>query len=273
MLNPHFLPHVLFVFPILNVLIALYQVFLFIHLPGALGLAIITLTIIIRLLVSPFLKAQQEMTKKMQDVKPHMDKLNEKHKGDAKRLQEEQMKLYKEHGVNPAAGCLPAIVQIFVFWALYRSLFTLFNPQFKVSEIISQINDIAIYKPFLAFLKVTTIDPSFFGLNLALTPAKSGLWYYYLIPVITALLQYFQTQAMTANMNQPQTAIVKKGKDDKKDTKDTAGDFQKAMNVQMKYILPVLIGYFSFTFPVGLALYWNVFSIFSIIQYRKMNQK
>jgi len=135
------------------------------------------------------------------------------------------------------------------------------------AKLISEINNV-LYFPFL---KITTIDPWFFGFNLALTPAKSKLWFYYLIPVVTGILQYLQTQA-----TMPAPAPVKEAaKDDrqKEEKKDGASDFQTAMNTQMKYMFPLMIGYFAYSLPVGLSLYWNIFSIFSIIQYRQMKKK
>ena len=58
-----------------------------------------------------------------------------------------------------------------------------------------------------------------------------------------------------------------------KGKKDESGDFQKAMNTQMKFMFPIMIGWFSYTLPTGLSLYWNVFSLFSIMQGRTINPK
>src|SRR5690348_3630517 len=92
--------------PILNLLVAFYKFFLLIHLPGAFGFAIITLTVLIRFLLHPFFKKQIETAKKMQEMKPHLDKLQAKHKDDPKKLQAEQLKLYQQAGINPASGCV-----------------------------------------------------------------------------------------------------------------------------------------------------------------------
>lgn len=268
MLEPNFF-NTTFVFPILNLLVFFYKIFLFIKIPGAFGFAIIALTAFIRLLLHPFFKQQLETSKKMQDLKPHLDRLSHKHKDDKKRLQEEHMKLYQQAGINPATGCLFMIVQIPVFIALYNTL-SLFLLNGNAAKIISQINKVLYHSA----LKIQTIDPWFFGFNLALSPAKSGLWYYYTMPILTALLQYLQTQAMTpASSPTPEVNEVKKNISGVGDKKDDSGDFQKAMNMQMKYIFPLMIGYFSYTLPVGLSLYWNIFSLFSIIQYKKMQSK
>ncbi len=260
MLKPTFF-NTIFVIPILNLLVGLYHLFSLARIPGAFGFAIIGLTVLVRLVLHPFFKQQMETAKKMQDLKPHLDRLSQKHKTEPKRLQEEQMKLYQQAGINPASGCLFMIIQIPVFIALYNTL-NLFLTNGNAQKVLVEINKV-LYHPIL---KITSINPWFFGFNLALAPSKAGLWYYYLIPVITAVLQYFQATVTTPPSPEP----VKKEANDKKT--DTSEDFQKAFSTQMKYIFPLMIGWFSYNLPVGLALYWNIFSLFSIIQYRKINK-
>lgn len=250
----------IFFHPIINLLVFFYKVLNYLKIPGDFGFSIILLTALIRLLLHPFFKQQLETSKKMSDLKPHLDRLSKKHKNDAKKLQAEQMKLYQQAGINPASGCLFMIIQIPVFIALYNTLQKfLLNAGPKA---IAEINKML----YSNSLHIKTINPWFFGFNLAESPAKAGQWYYYLIPVITALLQYLQTQA-----TMPQTTSVAGSVSDK--TSEDKGDFQKAMNTQMKFIFPLMIGWFSYTLPVGLSLYWNIFSLFSIIQYRKMSSK
>lgn len=250
----------IFFYPTVNLLLLFYKAFISIGLPGAFGFAIVGLTLTVRLILHPFFKQQMDTTKKMQDIKPHMDALSVKHKDDKKKLQEEQMKLYQQAGINPAAGCIFMIVQIPVFIALYNSLNLFLTANTKAG--LLAINKIA-YSPMLY---VSSIDPYFLGFNLTMSPQKSGMWFYYIIPIVTAILQYFQVQ--TTMPSQP-----KKDKNDKKDEKkNDAGDFQSAMNTQMKFIFPLMIGWFSYTLPVGLSLYWNIFSIFSIMQSRLMKK-
>ena len=257
MLSPSFFNSV-FVFPILNLLVLLYKSFLFIKLPGAFGFAIIGLTMIIRGLFNPFFKKQMETSKKMADLKPHLDKLSEKHKDDKKQLQAEQMKLYQQAGINPTSGCLFMIIQIPVFIALYNTL-SLFLV--NGTKAISQINQV-LYSPML---KIASLDSWFFGFDLTKTPKNAGMWIYYLVPVVTGLLQYLQAQATMP----PSSAHATAGKQNIGGKEDNSADFQKAMSTQMKYLFPVMIGWFAFTLPVGLSLYWNVFSLFSIIQYQQ----
>lgn len=262
MLDPNFF-NIVLIYPTINVLVAFYKVIQQAGIPGALGFAIILLTVLIRFLLHPFFKQQMHTSMRMQELKPHLDTLSKKHKGDAKKLQQEQMRLYQEAGINPMAGCLFAIVQIPIFIGLYNTL-NLILSHGTGKEVVQQINKV-LYNPMLT---ISSIDPWFLGFNLALSPAKSGLWYYYLLPVITALLQYFQ--AKTTFMAPPAKKDVEKP-GEKKET-STSDDFQKAMNTQMKYFFPVMIGYFSYTLPVGLSLYWNIFSIFSIIQHAHMKK-
>jgi len=268
MLNPNFFNTYL-VFPILNLLILFYKVFLFVKLPGAFGFAIIALTAFVRLLFQPFFKKQMETAAKMQELKPHLDKLSEKHKNDKKQLQQEQMKLYQQAGINPASGCLFMIIQIPIFIALYNTL-SLFFRNGDLTKVIAGINKVL----YASFLKITTIDPWFFGFNLAVTPKQSGVWYYLLIPLVTGLLQYFQAVSMTPPAQDKKGLSLDKDSPYKKqEKKDDGGDFQKAMSTQMKFMFPLMIGWFSYTLPTGLSLYWNIFSLFSIIQGRKLKVK
>ena len=253
-----------FAHPILNLLVVFYKLFLFIKLPGAFGFAIIALTVAVRLLFQPFFQKQIETAKKMQELKPHLDNLSSKHKNDQKQLQAEQLKLYQQHGINPTSGCLVMIIQLPVFIALYNTL-NLFLLNGHAEKTITAINKVL----YFSFLKIDSINSWFFGLDLVKTPKQAGDWYYLLIPLITGLLQYFQAQ-----VSMPQTTGKEVVKFDDKGKKiESQGDFQKAMNTQMKYMFPVMIGWFSYTLPIGLALYWNIFSIMGIMQYKKVNNK
>ncbi len=253
-----------FFYPITNLLLMFYKIFLVIRIPGAFGFSIIVLTVLVRMLLHPFFKQQLETAKKMQELKPHLDRLSEKHKKEPQKLQQEQMKLYQEAGINPASGCLFMILQMPIFIALYQALYEPFKHG-SMAAAVQQLNKIAY-----SFSKISTIDPWFFGLNLALSPSKADSLIYYAVPVITAILQYYQVKLSTPQI-QSQVQDASKDRTDKK--ADTGGDFQKAMNTQMKFIFPLMIGWFSYTLPVGLSLYWNIFSIFSIVQYGKINTK
>jgi len=261
----------LFIEPILNILVFFHNLFVTVGIPGAFGFAIITITIAIRFLLHPFFEKQMKTAQVMKELKPQLDALQKKFKKEPQKLQKEQLKLYQEAGINPASGCLFAIIQMPIIFGLYQTLqlFLQFDKNGDAIK-IKEIND-KLYFPYLAVQK---IDPHFFMFNLAYSPAQAGLWHYYLIPVVTAGLQYWQSKiTLTAN---PMTDISPMKEDDKKSEKkesSTSDEFQKAMSTQMKYFFPIMIGYFSYTLPIGLSIYWNAFSLFSIIQHYISHRK
>jgi YidC/Oxa1 family membrane protein insertase len=95
---------------------------LFYQLIGNYGWAIILLTIVTRIPFIPLINKSQKSMKKMQDIQPKMAEVREKYKKDPQRMQKEMMELYKTHKVNPVGGCLPMLLQIPVFFALYKIL-------------------------------------------------------------------------------------------------------------------------------------------------------
>ncbi len=258
--------NLLLVNPILNILVALYKAFEWLHIPGPLGFAVIGLPLVIRLILYPLMAAQLRSAKKMAKIKPHMDALAAKHKGDKTALQQAQLALYKEHGVNPAAGCLPLLIQMPVLIALYGVFNQVLNNG-NLAKVVEDINKV-VYHPALA---LNQLDLNFLGVNLGIKPSQyqtHGYWLL-LIPIITAGLQYWQTKLMMPPaQKKPETSgndIVKK----EKPPEDTAADMQK----QMAIITPLMFGYFALQFPLGLALYWNVFGIFGIIQQIAINKE
>src|ERR1035437_5240103 len=158
--------HNLLYVPIINLLVVLYHAISFVHIPYALGFAIITLTIVIRLLLYPLMNSQLKASKKMQDLNPHLKNLKEKHKNGAKMLQSETMKLYKEHGVNPAAGCLAVIIQLPLIRALYAALQLIVKPGVATLKTINTM----LYSDSLKLVKPW--DVNFFTLPLAQKPSE-----------------------------------------------------------------------------------------------------
>ncbi|MBI4130838.1 YidC/Oxa1 family membrane protein insertase, partial [Candidatus Roizmanbacteria bacterium] len=231
--------------------------------PGALGWAIILMTFTIRGALSPLTNKQMESAQKMQSLKPHLDELQKKHGKDKKKYQEEQLKLFQQHGVNPAAGCLPTLIQFPFIIALYQMFFRVLTNG-NLQETVDSINKI-VYTPFL---RIEALDLSFFGLNLAVKPSawREIGWWLLLIPVITGVLQWIQTKQLAAQQ-MPTTAPVQSEKKDKKKESDMVQDLQK----QMMLMMPVMIGIFSYQFPVGLSLYWNTFTLLSLKNKKKTN--
>lgn len=253
--------------PIINILIAIYSAFSFMHIPYALGFAIIGLTVVIRFIMYPLTTSQLKASIKMQKVVPYLSKIKEKYKGDSKKIQEETMRLYREHGVNPAAGCLPIIIQMPIIWALYSVLQRMVS--LKSDAVIAEVNKIAYFD----FLKLSNVwDPSFFGLPLGEMPSKlmsTAGPLILLVPILTGVLQFILSKMMIpakTGVAVLEKNIEQKAPVDKKD----AGDFASAFQTQSMFIFPVMIGFFSFGFPIGLSLYWNTFTLFGIIQQYKI---
>lgn len=268
MFDPNNLFNAILIIPILNILIGLYRLLLVLGIPGALGFSVVGLTVIIRLLLNPLTATQLKSTQKLGKLKPELDKLTAAFKHDKQRLHQEQLNLYKKAGINPAAGCLPLLVQMPILIALYNLFFQLLNAN-DSTIVVDAINKV-VYHPILS---ITRLDLSFFGLNLASKPnqwQQLGVWLL-AIPVVTALLQYWQTKMMTPQLQKTDNRkqITEEKKKDQPEKKDE--DMATVMQKQMIFMMPAMIGFFAYSFPVGLSIYWNTFTVFGIIQQYKIN--
>lgn len=234
--------------PITNLLVASYQLLSFFHIPFALGFAIIVLTFIIRLILYPFTASQIRTSKKMQDMAPHISKLKEQHKDDKKKQQEEMMKLYAEFGINPAAGCLPVVIQIPIIWGLYHVLNEAVNV--KTHAVLNEKVNSLLYSDSLKLTRLW--ETTFFGIPLSQSPASlmGSMPLIILVPIITGLLQLVFSKMMAPE----------------KGYQGKADDFQATFAKQSLFIFPIMIGFFSFQLPFGLSLYWNAFTLFGILQ-------
>lgn len=247
----------IFINPILNLLLAIHKIFDVVGTPGALGLSIIGLTVVVRAVLWPLTKKQLESAKKMAELKPKLEGLKERFGTDKIRLQKEQLALYKEHGVNPASGCLPLILQIPIFIALYQVLIKLLSSQTN-GAILDKINQVA-YHPSLKL--GGPLDASFLGFNLGARPAdwpQAGV-VLLLVPLLTGLLQFIQSKMMMPQRDSQRKKVEEKDK-------EKGEELMGAMQSQMTYLMPGMIALFSYTFPLGLSLYWNTFTLFGIIQ-------
>ncbi|NLZ38418.1 MAG: YidC/Oxa1 family membrane protein insertase [Firmicutes bacterium] len=96
------------------------------------GLSIIILTILIRVITWPLMSKQLSSAKAMQEIQPELKKLQEKYKHDQEKLNAATFELWKKHKINPAAGCLPLLVQLPILWAMFRMLQT--PPNIETSQ-------------------------------------------------------------------------------------------------------------------------------------------
>lgn len=252
---------VILINPILNILVAVYKVLESAGVPGSLGFAIIALTAGIRLALWPLTTSQLKSTQKMAELKPHLQRIKNEHGHDKVKHQEEVNKLYKEHGVNPLAGCLPLLLQLPVFYALYNVLQKIVN--FQSADFLQSINS----RLYAASLHLDSVPSThFLGMDLGAVPNQwqtIGIWILAVV-VITGVLQLLQS-LMIVPQQAPKGAIVKKEKE-KDDKKPDMEDSMAQIQSQMVFIMPLMIAFFAYGFPLGIALYWNTFTIIGIIQ-------
>ncbi len=213
-----------------------------------LGIAVVEIAVLSKIVLYPFLKQQGHYQKKMGELQPHLNALKEKHKGDKQAFAAAQMDLYKQHGVNPAAGCLPSIVQIAVLLGLYSAIGT-FTTKHGINTV---------------FLGVDMAKPNIFHIGGFPYPLPG------LIVIAAALTQFIQTKLMMPMMASPQTAKpaeLGKDKPGEKKEEDFMTEFAQAQS-SMIWLFPLLFLFWGTqkNFPAALALYWSVGSVIAIWQ-------
>ena len=207
-----------------------------VNIPFAFGFAIILFTVAVRTATFPLNVQQIKSSKAMQELQPKMKELQEKHKGDKEKLAQAQMALYKEHGVNPLGGCLPMLVQMPIWFALYRALIQLSSQ--------GLLNERFLWIPNLAG------PVSSFGQGIGwLWPLPPTVGWgnaaaYLVMPVLLVVSQFYTQKLMTPPSSDPQ---------------------QAQMQSIMKF-MPLMFGYFSLIVPSGLTLYWFTSNILQVAQ-------
>jgi YidC/Oxa1 family membrane protein insertase len=213
--------------PLFNVLIGLYEAIPF----HDLGVAIIILTLLIRLLLYPLAAKALHSQRTLQSLQPEINKLREKHKGDSAEMNKAIMELYKEKEINPFSSCLPTLVQLPFLFALYLVFIAGLNMQ--------HIDLLYSFVP-----KPHSINPNFLGL-IDLSRRDTT----FVLPVLAAALQFFQ-----ARMLLPKQVDAK--------------DPSQALGRQLTYFMPVITFVFALSLPAALPLYWVTTTVFSIFQQR-----
>lgn len=244
--------HTILYQPLVNVLIFFYQILF-----ENLGWAILALTVIIRGILIPLTLPSMKAAQKMKELAPEIEKLKKKYENDKQGLAKAQMELYKQHGANPAAGCLPQIVQLIILIALYQAFIRVLRGDGDVIERLNQV----LY-PALKLGEGTIINTHFFWLDLT----KPDLFHLpglaFALPgfflILAALLQF-----LSSKMMQP---VVTKAQKEAAKTEGKTDDMATAMQSQMLYLFPLMTIFIGYSFPSGLILYWFVFSLFTAIQ-------
>jgi len=222
-------------------------VFLYQNVIANYGIVIILLTIIVRIILIPITISQTKSMAKMQKLQPELKELQKKYKDDKQKLQQETMEFYKKNNVNPLAGCLPLLLQMPVFFALFQALR---SPSEIVTNILGSftINGVTngIKTGLAGFM--STAEVSLTG---AANPNYNFLWMnlnlkdpYYILVILMVVTMFISTRMTTTDPKQS----------------------------KIMYIMPVAFGIISFQFPSGILVYWVTTNIWSIGQQWVVNK-
>ena len=223
--------HAVFYNPIYNGLVA----FMALVPGGDVGVAVILLTIVIRLILLPFSLSAARTQRAMKILEPKIKALKEKHKGDKEQEALETLSLYREAKVNPFASILTVFIQIPVLLAL----FWVFS-----YESFVVINTALIY-PFTPIPSSVSLE--FLGI---ISVAGKSI----LLAVLAGATQFLQAHAALSGTMKPS------------DEKSMQNDFQRIMGMQLKYVFPFLIGTISYTTSGAIALYFIATNLAGVAQ-------
>lgn len=214
---------------------ALEKIHIFIH---NWGLAIIALTVILKIILFPLSKKSAMGTLKMQEIQPKMQAIQAKYRDNPQKLNEETAKLYKESGYNPVSGCLPMILQMFILFALYN----VFNNYFEfrgASFIKGWIDDLSEGEYIWSWKREIPLLSSFSQNKLRL------------LPII-----YTLSQLVTGKITQY----------------GGAGTAQSQSQMKfMMYGMPILFFFILYNVPSGLLIYWIVSNVLQMVQQLLIN--
>ena len=210
--------------PLFNALVLLYQ-----YIPGAdFGIAIMVLTILIKLLFYPLGTKSIKSQKALNELQPKIKEIQEKYKNDKEKQGKEMMELYKREKVSPFSGCLPVLIQLPVLIAMYRVFWGGLDP--------SRLSLLYDFVPFTG-----EINSMFLGI---VDLAKPNI----IIALLVGAFQFLQIK------------FISPKKQKKTD------DFSSRMQKQMMYFMPVFIVVILWRLPSALALYILITTLFTIVQ-------
>ena len=234
----------LFFNPIYNSLVFLIGNFSWIDM----GMAVIIITVVIKSMLLPLTKKSIKIQIKTKQLEPELKKIKEEYKDNKEEQAKQIMDLYKRNDLNPLSGFLVLLIQLPVIFALY---FVFLKGGFP------DINTEILY----SFIKIPEqVNMYFLGL---ISMIDKNIF----LALLAGISQYIQVQLMLPKLEA-------KGKNHKKTFQD---DLARSMNTQMKFIMPIIVFFISYSLPAAIALYWvtsNIFMIFQeIFVKRKMETK
>ena len=247
------------------VLIGVYDFFLGLGFPAAIGLAIIVLTLLVRTVVLPLVRKQLVSQRRMQLLQPEIKEIQRRYKGDAAKARIAQQELFKERGINPLSGCFPLLLQmplLFIMYSVIQNGLTNVDPSAMLDVFGTQVVPLACNNinpatgvPDAALGPcVDTLIPWFGGINVGLPstifsiPIGGFVLGISILAIVSALLQLVQSRMMLP---------ISRPEDDDPNTK---------IQRQTMLLLPLIsIAYGGFL-PAGLFIYWITATIYAIIQ-------
>ena len=226
------------------------------------GLAIILFTIIIKGVTHPLTSKQIKSSKSLQDLQSdkQWQDIQKKYKNDRDKLAQEQMNLYKEKGISPFASCLPTIIQFPIIIGLYQSIIqTMGNAPLQMLNLVSKISPALV--DFFSFIPGLSTPIELIPLNSQFLWMDMGKPERVFIPgiefgipvlaIIVVITSFFQSKLITPPSTDAQSS---------------------QMTGMMNLYMPLLMGWFAYSFASGLALYFVVSNVLSIIQYAMLGK-
>lgn len=218
--------------PLVNLMVVAYW-----FLGHSFVLATLAATIAVTIATWPLTMKSMESSKKMQALQASEEwqAIQKKYAKDREKLAQEQMRIYRERGVNPLAGCLPLILQMVLLIAFFQAINVLLvtNPE----SLLELTRYLYRAVPFIATIadQVVPLQSQFLWMNLAHPDP------FYLLPILVALVTWLSSKTMSAST-------------------PSADPQQAAIAQQMQLMMPLMIGFFSLSYPSGLAIYWIISS-------------
>ena len=236
--------------PFTNLLLWIYS--LMANVPGAFGWAIILFTLLIRALTWPLNAQQLKGAQAMQDLQNDKEwqNIQKKYEKDKEKLAQEQMRIYKEKGINPFASCLPTLIQFPIIIGLYQAIIrALASAPLGMLQLARSVKPEILGIPFLNAAALIPLNSHFLWMDLS-QPESIPLFGFNLptLAIIVAITTYIQSK-----LTMPATA--------------SPGDQSAAMGKTMSIYMPLLLGYFALTFASGLSVYFITSNLLGIFQY------
>lgn len=219
------------------------------------GLAIILLTLAVRMLLLPLSIKQTRSMREMQVIQPEIKRIQAKHKGDRTKMNEEMMALYKEHGVNPFGGCAPLLLQFPVLIALFYVIKSPLNYMDEGSLLAGNLMERALDVNTFLGIRLDCYPSQVFGSRASETipDVACGSGVVSFLPYLGLILfmgfTTFYQQKQVQAQRQP-------------------GDAQMAQMQMFLKIMPFMLMLFAFNFPTGVVIYWVTTNVWTILQQR-----